>query len=71
MRSPCEKRDKNFRTAEQFRRMKENDFRRVRFDVVPTNPSGESGPQGTRRSLEREDPHLSGCGESIAGAQWA
>ena len=29
---PAKKRDKNLRTAEQFRRMKENDFLRVRFD---------------------------------------
>ena len=28
------KRDKNLRTAEQFPRKKENDFGRVRFDVV-------------------------------------
>jgi hypothetical protein len=36
------KRDKNLRTAEQFRRMKENDFVRVGFDVAPQIHPGES-----------------------------
>jgi hypothetical protein len=69
MRLPGEKRDKNLRTAEQFRRMKENDFLRVRFDVVLQIRPDES--EGTRRSLQRPELHLSGCEESIAGAQCA
>ena len=64
------KRDKNLRTAEQFPRMKENDFVRVRFDVVPTNPSGRIGREPDVPS-DGPEPHLSGCEESIARAQCA
>ena len=53
-----------------FRRMKTNDFARVRFDVVPNKSVRRiEGATGTGRSLQRPEPHLSGCRESIARAQ--
>ena len=53
-----------------FRRMKTNDFARVRFDVVPNKSVRRiERATGTGRSLQRPEPHLSGCRESIARAQ--
>ena len=50
--------------------MKTNDFARVRFDVVPNKSVRRiEGATGTGRSLQRPEPHLSGCRESIARAQ--
>src|SRR5215207_4635223 len=60
---PAKKRDKNLRTAQRFRRLKENDFLCVRFDVVPQNRPGES--EGTRRP--RPELNSYSCGESVAG----
>src|SRR4051812_28270905 len=60
---PAKKRDKNLRTAQRFRRLKENDFLCVRFDVVSQIRPGES--EGTRRP--RPELNSYSCGEPVAG----